>query len=587
MSDEHTQPHTTIRTFAQDLATARGKRNQGTPDDSSADSDKKAGTAPAAEKESFKAQAPQQTTRTEPTIVAAEKKPPENNVGVKKESIEKTPESARRKIPAFVELKQKASREKSHPTPTIPKISISKKPKKPGRTNIGYDSEIITDNKNKRFNLFSAVGSSLKSWFYGLSVSKKKRAPVYTVPDTQIRKGIIQRATSKSGSVFTTDSAELRAKIKQRQKLKETARSEKIAEEPVVEEEWEISWSPYTDSGFSLLKSPEETAQVTNPQNVVVEFKKQTQPAVPTPTLKPLIPPVPLASATEPVPKPPTEKIVDTQSIDSRWEPKPAILSVASAKPEPATIPSTETRPDAVSQPTAPKPQEYLGTDSNRSTIETLDTNTLALSIVAGLSCVIVLFFAGKIIFEYSTATELLVSSDTTSYLQSAVPNPVAVTQTSSITDIPLRAGVLLGIDYVDTQLFTPDGAVVPPAAIISALKFNALPSFTQSLTDIRFAQINNSAPIIIFEFTDADTILGGFLAWEDTMAQDLREIYLITQLSNLTFFDSRIGNKDVRILTSPTGQVLAVYGIVSGNTAIITGSSETFTQVVNASFSD
>jgi hypothetical protein len=200
---------------------------------------------------------------------------------------------------------------------------------------------------------------------------------------------------------------------------------------------------------------------------------------------------------------------------------------------------------------------------------------------------VAVVFFAGKIIFEYFTVTETVVNSDTTSYLQSATPNPIVVTQTNAITDIPLQAGSLLGIDYVDTQLFTPSGKIVAPSTIVSALNFNALPSFTQSLTDVRFAQMNNSAPIIVLEFTDADTTLGGFLAWENTMAQDLREIYLITQLSELTFTDNSIENIDVRLLTTATGEVLVVYGIVSDNTAIITNSLETFTQVVNASFDD
>jgi len=392
-----------------------------------------------------------------------------------------------------------------------------------------------------------------------------------------------------------------------------------VAEEPVVEEEWEISWSPYTDSGFNLLESPEETAQVVGPHSVAVEFKKQTQPTIPVPTEVPdvktkpelvsdtrverapapklFMPPVPPAPVATPVPETPDKQEVTTEPVDNRWETQPEkeILPV-SVEPEPepelkpVVLPVTETEPEPapVSLPTSPKPQEKdTSGDSSGLAIEALNTNTLALSIVAGLSCVAVLFFVGRTVFQNTGGPETVVSSDTTSYLQSATPNPVVVAQTNSITDIPLQAGSLLGIDYVDTQLFMPNGAVVPPAIIISALKFNALPSFTQSLTDIRFAQMNNSAPIIIFEFTDANTTLGGFLAWEDTMAQDLREIYLITQLNNLTFSDSRIGNRDVRVLTSSTGQVLAVYGIVSRNTAIITDSPETFTRVLNASFDD
>jgi len=195
------------------------------------------------------------------------------------------------------------------------------------------------------------------------------------------------------------------------------------------------------------------------------------------------------------------------------------------------------------------------------------------------------LFFVGKVVFEYFTTVEAVVSTDTTSYLPSATPNPVVVAQTNSITDIPLQAGTLLDIDYVDTQLFMPTGAAVSPSTIISALEFNVLPSFSQSLSEIRFAQINNSAPVIVFQFTDTDTTLGGFLAWEDSMAQDLRELYLITQTNDMVFTDKILGGKDVRALVSANGEVLTVYGIVSDDTAIITKSLETFTQVLNASF--
>jgi hypothetical protein len=470
----------------------------------------------------------------------------------------------------------------------VPKISVNKKSKKPSRTNIGYDAAIITDTKDSRFNLFSAINSALKNWFKVFSVSKKKKAPIYTVPDTQRRKGVIQKATSKSGSIFTANSAELRAKIKQRQKLAETAKQEKVDE---GEEEGDLSWSPYTDSGFNLLESPEEIARVANPHNVAVEFKKQAQPADTSPAPKPLIPPVPPAPAIEPVPETPAKQAIDTHPIDTRWEASPEkeipSVSPVGPEPEPPIVPDTRTEPVPVSQPSTPNQQEEgASLDSRNINIQTLSTNTLAISIVAGLSCLVVLFFAGKAVFEYITATEAI-ATDNTSYLLSATPNPVVVTQTNSITDIPLQAGTLLDINYVDTQLFMPGREIVPPATLISALKFNVLPSFTQSLTDVRFAQINDSAPVIIFEFTDADTVLGGFLAWEDTMAQDLKEIYLITQRDGAVFIDNTVAGKDVRTLVSANGQLLAVYGIVSDNTAIITGSLETFSQVLNTSFDD
>ena len=591
MTEEHTTPHSTIRTFARDLATAREKRGQVPPDDSSADAQNPDNKTPVEPKENFKAQAPQQTTQTEPKIVAPEKKPIEKKLTPEAEPVKKTPEHIQTKIPAFHELKNKASEEiqklseseqkKNQPKPILPKISVHKKSKKPARANIGYDAAIITDNKESHFNLFSAISSSLKAWVKAFSVSKKKKSPVYTVPDTQRRKGVIQKATSKSGSIFTADSAELRAKIRQRQKRAESAMQAKIAQEG------ELSWSPYTDTGFHLLESPEEPAEIANPHNVAVEFKKQALHSSPSTASKPLMPPVPSAPHVEAALEAPAKQDVDSQSIDSRWETVPVekeISSVTAVAPVPEPVTKIESAP-ASPLVSVNLPDEGVSSESPKSNLQTLNTNTLAISIVAGLSCVVVLFFVGKVVFEYFTTVEAVVSTDTTSYLPSATPNPVVVAQTNSITDIPLQAGTLLDIDYVDTQLFMPTGAAVSPSTIISALEFNVLPSFSQSLSEIRFAQINNSAPVIVFQFTDTDTTLGGFLAWEDSMAQDLRELYLITQTNDMVFTDKILGGKDVRALVSANGEVLTVYGIVSDDTAIITKSLETFTQVLNASF--
>jgi hypothetical protein len=606
MSDEHTKAHPAIRTFARDLATARGKRSQETPDDSSVDQKKADKKTPAEPQQNFKAQAPQATTRTVPKIMVPEKKPQREEKPTK-ETIKQT----QTKIPAFHELKRDAKEQIEEDAKAIekkapgkqpkPKISVSKKSRKKEGTNIGYDAAVITDNKKSGFHFFSAIGDSLKSWFSAFSFSKKKKSPVYTVPDTQRRKGIIQRATSKSGSIFTADSAELRAKIKQRQKQVETEKQKQQDED-----DGGLSWSPYTDSGFNLLESPEDTAQTASPHNVAVTFKKQTKPADLPPDSKPQTPPAPVVETAPETPVPPN---VPTPSIDSRWEvkaeeknppvepepipepvPEPQPIPVPEPEPIPEPQPEPEPEPPTQSAPvsSAPAPshpEENESESSNNLAVGTLDTNTLSISIIAGLAVVAVVFFAGKTAFEYFTATEEVAKTDTTSYLQSATPNPVVVAQINSITDIPLQAGSLLGVNYVDTQLLLPSKVVVSPTTIIAALEFTLLPSFVQSLTDVRFAQINDSAPVVLFEFTDTDTILGGFLVWEEAMAEDLRELYLIAESSNLTFTDKRIAGTDVRVLTKASGQVLVVYGIVSDDTAIITNSLDTFTQVVTASF--
>jgi len=595
MSEETTKPHPAIRTFAQDLTEARKKRNQ--PEtDATSDESAPAVSEPAVKKpvEHFKAQAPQKTTRVEPTIVVPEKK--EEKKEFKIDTTKKQPSQ----LPAFHELQEEVNAVTLKQP--VKKKYFSKKPAfkvstrtanktETKRTNIGYDATIITDTKHKRFNLFTSIQKALGGWFRSLTVSKKKKAPVYTVPDTQRRKGVIQKATSKSGSIFTTDSAELKAKIKQRQKLAAARKAEE-------EEAGKLSWSPFTDAGFALLESPEESARVSNPHNVAVAFKQQTRPDDIVPEENLPTPP------TTPVPsqeiEPDNTPVEDTTTADSRWEaPAPVVAPVIEKTPEPEPTPEpiteveveSEIAAQAVSEVVAPTPVQKTNTSPEEKTsglnIQSLNTNALAMSIVAVLSGVIVIFFVAQALVSYLSKVEPVLTIDNTSYLRSATPNPVSLAQLNSMNDIPLQAGIFLDVQYVDTQLFFQNGEVIPPATILSALQFRVLPSFSQSLSDVRFAQINQSEPILVIEFTNIETAMGGFLAWEDTMAQDLKELYLITQSDLAEFSDGTASGKDIRILQSPAGEVLAVYGIVSSDTALVTGSIDTFIEVVNSSFSN
>jgi hypothetical protein len=572
MADEHKQTHKPIRTFAQDLADARNRRGQSHPDSSFPNPEKVSSVETEKEVENHTAQAPAHTTHTEQKITVSKIAPtihtPEPVIKDKKETK-----------PVIA---PKIEHIKSDPTPApkakqskvVPKISV-KKTTGPKKQNIGYDTAIITDNKNERFNLFQAVGISLNNWFKTLTFSKKKKAPIYTVPDTERRKGVIKKATSKSGSIFTADSAELRAKIKQRQKQAEAAKHN-------LQEEGELNWSPYTDAGYNLIESPEAKAKIAVPHNVSVEFKKSTTKLTESPTQIPQVPEAPDAAA---LPAIETPKTIDIDETPSRWEvesptqiPEP-VVEVPAEVPAEEMIPTEETNVESTSL----KPKRG-GQDFN---LQSLNTNVLAMSIVAGISMIIVIFLVINALLSYINSSEAVVTYNTTSYLKTATQNPVTVQQVNTLTDIPLQAGVFLGVDYADTQLFLENGVIVPPENIVAALGFNLLPSFTKSLTDIRFAQKNKSAPIIILEFSTSETALGGLLAWEDTMASDLKELYLITQVNDSVFIDDTIGNKDVRILKSTDGDVLAVYGIIANDTAIITSSVDIFSQVLNASFTE
>ena len=104
------------------------------------------------------------------------------------------------RIPAFHEIK-KHTKTNDNDEPSTKKIRVEKK--KVVNTNTGYNSTIITDTKSNAFSLFPEIVTSIKSWFKKLSAyQKRKKTPTYTVPETTSRKGVIQRATSKTGTIF-------------------------------------------------------------------------------------------------------------------------------------------------------------------------------------------------------------------------------------------------------------------------------------------------------------------------------------------------------------------------------------------------
>jgi hypothetical protein len=74
---------------------------------------------------------------------------------------------------------------------------------------------IITDTKRKRFKLSEALATSISDWWSSKKeVAKKKKIPRYTVPEAERRKGVIQKATAKTGRTSTADHSAVISRIK-------------------------------------------------------------------------------------------------------------------------------------------------------------------------------------------------------------------------------------------------------------------------------------------------------------------------------------------------------------------------------------
>ena len=608
MPDSPKKGHSKIRTFAQDFTAEQAKRGNTKKSDSVEETKEKPQPAPMA-------QAPSETKDQPATTVKPEPKPdvkktePVAEKTVSEPASEAKPEQPKAVIPSFHELQEEVSNiqlkeDVAAQSKTEPKEFTGKRPKtKPSRGNIGYDSKIITDTKHKRFKLFPAIKESLTSWFKALVKPRKKKTPRYVVPEADRRKGVIQKATSKSGSIFTADSSELKEKIRQRQLRQEEERQAAAQ----TDHEPETTWSPYTETGYDLLPEEAEAegtdenttepkpvvaAPVSDTKNVTIEYKKQH-------TLEnnrwhQETPTTPLQSEPEPV-------VVTDEPLPQVIEPEEVAL------PPAATDPAAQTPDEDSTQ----KPLSSTIDDDDSQEVKTIaptsddlaenevtihkgrvfginrySTNTLAVALLALIITVVIIVLVARLIMGVYLSSSEAVNTNTTDPVPGAQPSSLTATDSQSLLQqLENGSTVVNEFGYVDTQIYSPTGEVMSPARVMQLLGFQVQPSFLQSINDLRFVYLNQSKPILIFSFADTETIQGGFLAWEKTIFNDLRLIYDLPLNQNTTFSDQTIGDRDVRVLLSETGQTLIVYGLVNDNTALISNSLADFTQVVETSY--
>jgi hypothetical protein len=492
------------------------------------------------------------------------------------------------KIPAFHELKKSINTiqenivsESEHPKKHSDKTDKkAKRDHVSQRPNIGYDATVITDTKSARFKLLPSIIDSIQRWFKQLARNRsRKKTPTYTVPETERRKGVIQRATTKTGTIFSADSETLREQIRQR-RLEEAAKRTSA-------ENAETVWTPFTETGFPLLEAPDE-APANNVQNVTVEYKRKPQFIEPSIKPEPPRPYVPPAAAIPPTKQQvePIRKTSDELAAESRWS------AIEEVPPEPipqervAAITDNEAPQRLTVESEAEMPEDlpvtvYPVRRIRRRKFSFTDTNTLTLTILACLLAVAAIAFATYSIFIKETA-DVQQRSLPEQVLKQAkfVPVTPAASDIAIFSEFVGSTIASSSAGLVEYAIITPSGEEIAAEYLFSILGFQTMPSLRQSLSSLRFASINNSEPLLILNFTDVDTVRGGLLAWEDTMASDLTGLFGIETQATPLFTDETIAGVDVRIFKD-NGETIVVYGFLNENTAFIAGNFADFAQLV------
>lgn len=483
-------------------------------------------------------------------------------------------------VPAFHELKKSPEPTLPHAgpqtlrpkqtLPTAPEVTAktvvvrTTKPLTPQKTIANTSATIITDTKRNKQKLIPAIISSFRKWLQELSdASKQKHTPKYTVADTERRKGVIQKATTKTGTIFTSDNETLKEEIRRRNWEQPTLQSH----DP------DISWSPNTEVGYPLLESGLPT-----PAKVTVTFKKQTT-SEPVPFVQSV--PTPPQIAVQPVAVPPPVFV------------EPSIPESVVVEPAPLPVPTPVIAPPAaapISVPDEPEQPYQLTTPEAHYRIRSigdvtkLNTNLLSIGVVSTIAAIVIVIIVARALVG-------MILEQTTS-VTTAPATPIAIQNSMSdiALDTPTQEALIIALQQIpvtdqtkqEFRITDKSGTPLSKQVVLPLLGFSNTGSLNQTITDIHIVQIGTTRGII-FSVTDPTTAFGSLLSWEGYMVDALGPILGTSRPGEtLTVFDRTIQNTDIRIFTAGNQEVL-VYGFLSANKVLITKDVPSFTKALGS----
>lgn len=480
-------------------------------------------------------------------------------------------------IPAYHELHKKSSPAAiAHKGPDItvapepkkvtpaPKRTISVRTKKPDlkATKSASGGTVITDSKAEGFKLLPSILKSIDSWIRDIKKSfKKKPAPKYVITDTERRRGVIQKATSKTGSIFTADNETLKEQIRRRQQSAPEVAST------------DISWSPNTEPGYPLLAGDAPKAVTSN---VSVAFKKQSTPTIVTV-------PIPVAEVVVPPPPPPPPPVVTVAPIII----EPPVTVVAEPLPPPTPAPAVEEVVVVLEQepeePEVVKENYELTTPEAHYKIRSLgdisrvNTNLLSIVIIGAIAGLIIFIVIVRALLGF------IIPSGPSVSIEPLIPL-AETTVAIDVTVEPIgRESVLSAIDSGEAESLTElrfvneAGIPISAASLLPLFGFTNHPNLNRSIIETHVVA-RGQERAIIFNTTDTTTVLGSLLSWERSMLSDLATVLEISTVDSLgEFSDTKVGTIDVRVYVTNEGSEKLVYGFINENTVVISTNSALF----------
>lgn len=551
----------------------------------------------------------------------------DNKPLVKNVTEDKKEEETIKENPPFHSINKNSelSKKLSAEIETITKRESEKKPesilsnKKVGNVSLqDVDDEItaniITDTKRNRFNLGSAVVAGISSWWSAQQAEKrKKKQPKYIVEQAELRKGVIQEATSITAKASTADHKAVINRIRDKQKAeklpkpataiveKKTPTWEKVGETPLqnlvtaeqvvnknisnVKVEPRLSTNTDKKVVISTGAVPKSTPE-SEPVKLAAP-KKDIQPAslyqTPTVEKKEFVAPTPLIDpVTTPVvpvvppPQPPVAVKVPSAPVVPTAPAETAVVIPPPPTKTPDLVATVQTKPataaisrskEAVSIPVRTE------RDDNRK-VSFRSTNTLTMAVASFIGLVVIGTIAFTVVKDRINSN-IIAPQEVTAYFGS---QNLVKQNLSIINKETVRLAVAQSDhnnDLTEIALVDSEGNEHATESILSIFT-NISESIISNSNYVRFGHTNGNGFVLI-SINNKNAALGGMLQWEYYLERDLRDfISSPSGDNNPTYTDRTINNTDVRSLVTSEGEGLT-YGFIDNNHILITGDFSTF----------
>ncbi|MCB9811207.1 MAG: hypothetical protein H6779_03475 [Candidatus Nomurabacteria bacterium] len=483
---------------------------------------------------------------------------------------------------------------------------------------------IITDTKKDRFNVFTATIESIKSWFKEKKAERQaKKAPKYTVPETTRRKGVIQKATSQTGKIISGDHENIQERIRERHSKKQDEHNEHNVPNKTnntVDDSPETIWTPDTDTMYELLE--EKTGE-----DAVVSAKQEQPKGFVTTQNEIIVNNLDEVKRSEAKQKEAHTKavskkdLVEEREVDDgskAWEAasksgevqvRPESQEQGGGKPVTSDKKEETASSSGVSATLADQVlPRSKGQQSNSSAPNrehkgfflSANTNTVSFVVSAVFIVLVAGGIGGTIWYHNKDKISVVQVEEYPRVIKAAELNLLYQPITNKEDFIQRIITEYEADDYTVTQFaFTTTAEknnLIKPSALLSFLGIELDSNFKQSINYLYFGGIQFTDPYIALKVADNVAGIGGMLLWEDTMRDDLADVFqlptdvpVVTDTSTsseqllfieekdksqVTYVDATIGGVDVRVLKNSNGEEELIYGFLDSNTIIITRSS-------------